>query len=283
MRFRRQDPSKVASDPSTSTSSERKPEAKPEGVAKVHRGKWPFKGSVFVEFQNKSDQEAFLSTSVSEPDSIKYGDTTLEILSKKDYCDKKIVEKGILPGEAFNSNLGKDGDKKTKGRSNLSGRNTFNAFKELEKEANIPGYSATGSSSSKPADEKKRKREEELEELKKKPLEFEFNGASLVTNEEGKVDPDSVLNPEKTVLAFKGVGDVKGEGSGDWRTLKDELNKHLKVKFVEFIEGSKDGKVAFNETVEDEKLKEIVDLNIKLGGEVLQWERVQGECFRDLS
>ncbi|KAF5114774.1 hypothetical protein DV454_002720 [Geotrichum candidum] len=68
-----------------------------------------FKGSVFVEFENLSDAEAFLALDPKP----KYGETELLIMSKKGYVDMKAAEHGF-----------------TTDANGSSGRRSFNAFKD---------------------------------------------------------------------------------------------------------------------------------------------------------
>lgn len=286
VRFRRADPSKVSSEyppkaeeaagassteASTSTSTS-EPAKREESTSKNNKpSKWPFKGSVFVEFSSKEEQEAFLEKAKSEPESLKYEGKTLEIMSKKDYCDMKIKEKGINPEDAYKREGGEFDGKKTTGRTNLSGKTSgFNAFKEMEKEEKF----GSSSSNNKNSEEEKKKRQEELEKKLNEDLEFDFNGVKLISNSKGEIDPETIPIPKNTVLSFKNVGDGK---EGDWKTLKDDLNKVQKPKFVEFPEGSKEGKVAFHDEINDEALEKIKGLEIKLGGNVVEWEKVNGE------
>lgn len=68
-----------------------------------------FKGSVFAEFENLSDADAFLALDPKP----KYGETELLIMSKKGYVDMKAAEHGFTTDANGNN-----------------GRRSFNAFKD---------------------------------------------------------------------------------------------------------------------------------------------------------
>lgn len=149
-----------------------------------------FKNSVFVEFATAQETNAFLDKAKeAEPvedggHGVKYGETALQVMSKcvcanrPAYVAMKMKEKGIDPG----SNQGKG-----------KGPRKFNAFREMEK----------------------RDGKEQVQSLRSQPLEFEYNGKTLITREDGTVDPASVEFPERSVLRFTGA--AKG---GNWKDLK---------------------------------------------------------------
>lgn len=235
----------------------------------------PFKGSVFVEFVDFDEMKAFISkgTSDSEEDHPKFGEHALKIMSKEDYCKMKMDEKGIDP-----STVQRGGGPKTNGSINKNAR--FNAFKELEREARgLPSAlgeqsdnrSKTSSSKAEDAEEKKKR----AQENRKNPLEFDFNGTKLTTTPEGTIEESSLSFPERSVVAFKGAGE-----GGNWRDLKETLISIHPTSFVEFPQGAVEGAVGFTSSLSEEKLAEIVERKLTVGGKVVDWSRVDEDQAR---
>ncbi len=214
----------------------------------------PFKGSVFVEFAEMDDRNKFLAQAAQkEPEQdggkgISFQDQELVAMSKDAYVKMKMEEKGIDPS----SNRINRGSEST--------HKKFNAFKEMNK----PDRARGGNNAEK---EDKPKRSD--------PLEFEYNGKQLTTRPDGTVDPAAVEFPPNSVLKFTGAG-----AGGNWKDLKDTLITVHPTSFVEFPTGAVEGAVGFKESLSDEKLAEIKSKNITVGGNVVQFERVDEETAK---
>lgn len=241
------------------------------------KGKKPsFKGSVFVEFVDFDQMKAFISKgqTESEDDRPKFAESALKIMSKDDYCKMKMEEKGIDP-----SSIQRGGAPKTNGTINRNAR--FNAFKELDREARGLPSALGGESSDKKtkpssnsgnAEEKKK----QAQENRKNPLEFDFNDSKLTTNPDGTIVESGLVFPEQSVLAFMGAGE-----GGNWRDLKETLISIHPTSFVDFPQGAMEGAVGFKSTLSDEKLAEIIERNLTVGGKVVTWSRVDEEQARE--
>lgn len=216
----------------------------------------PFKGSVFVEFAEMDDRNKFLAQAAAvEPEQdggkgVHFQDTQLVVMSKDAYVKMKMEEKGIDPS----SNRINRGSEQT--------HKKFNAFKEMNKQQR------DGSSRAKKDDQEKPKRSD--------PLEFEYNGKPLTTRPDGTVDPDAVEFPANSVLKFTGAGQ-----GGNWKDLKDTLVTVHPTSFVEFPTGAVEGAVGFKESLSDDKLAEIKSKNITVGGNVVEFVRVDEETAKN--
>lgn len=237
----------------------------------VKAKKPPFKGSVFVEFVNFEELKAFISKgqSENEEERPKYGETTLKIMSKDDYCKMKMQEKGIDPSTAHRS-----------GKQSANAKSIrFNAFKEMEREARgLPSALSGEVSSKKPAKAEKvdpAERAKQAKENRSKPLEFDFNGIKVTTKPDGTLEEEGLVFPEKSVLAFTGAGE-----GGNWKDLKETLMSIHPTAFVEFPQGAVEGAVGFKSTLSDDSLAEIISRNIMVGGKEVTWNRVDEERAR---
>lgn len=213
----------------------------------------PFKGSVFVEFAEMDDRNNFLSQAAQkEPEQdggkgITFQDKELVVMSKDAYVKMKMEEKGIDPANN-KINRGSDAPKK------------FNAFKEMNKRDGARGGD---------------RKQEDNKPKRSDPLEFEYNGKQLTTRPDGTVDPDAVEFPANSVLKFTGAGE-----GGNWKDLKDTLVTVHPTSFVEFPAGAVEGAVGFKEPLSDEKLAEIKSKNITVGGNVVEFSRVDEETAK---
>ena len=210
-----------------------------------------FKNSVFVEFASAAEMNAFLDKAKAEEPcedgghGVKYGETKLQVMSKPAYVEMKMKEKGIDP-DAEKRNPSKRGPRK------------FNAFRELEKEQ----HSQQGAAAAK--------------SLREEPLEFEYNGKTLTTRKDGSIDEAEVVFPERSVLRFTGASQ-----GGSWKDLKDTLSTLHPTSFVEFPADATEGAVGFREPVSDDKLADIQNKGITVGGSPVSWERVSEDKARD--
>lgn len=230
-----------------------------------------FKNSVFTEFESIDEMNEFLTKGKSE-EGIKYGEEKLLVMTKDEYCVMKMKEKGIDTSKA---KRGGGFERTSKpGSAPLSRPGKFNAFVEMEREAaglppseevhaeNKPGK---GSSSSKQADKAPKVKRSD-------PLEFVFNDAQLVTRPDETVEPDSVVFPERSVIAFEGAGE-----GGHWKELKYSLLEVAPTSFVEYPQGATSGAAGFKDTLPDDKYDEIVAKNIEIAGKPLTFSRVDEE------
>ena len=213
-----------------------------------------FKNSVFVEFADAAEMRAFLEKAkATEPQEdgghgIEYKGAKLVAMSKPAYVEMKMKEKGIDPNNNSSS---------SKSSSSKSGRK-FNAFREMERERR----SSDGPDVSK--------------STRSEPLEFEYNGQMLCTKPDGTIEADKVSFPAQSVLRF-----TNASKDGSWKDLKDTLSTLHPTLFVEFPAEAVEGVVGFREPVSDEKLREIQDKGITVGGSTVSWERVGEDKARD--
>ena len=235
--------------------------------------KAPFKGSVFVEFTDFEQMKEFLAKGNLEDAEHrpKFQEQDLKIMSKEDYCNMKIAEKGIDSSRLQRGGAGGSSSKPNAGPPG-KGSARFNAFREMEREARgLP----SALSEEKPKAEGASERKARAKENRSKPLEFEFNKVKLSTNPDGTIVESMLTFPEKSVLAFKGAGE-----GGNWRDLKETLLSIHPTSFVEFPNGAVEGAVGFSSTLEEDKLAEIVNRAITVGGQVVEWSRVDEDRAR---
>jgi len=238
--------------------------------------KAPFKGSVFVEFVEFDEMNAFLAKSNSEnvEERPKFTKEQLKVMTKEDYCNMKMVEKGIDPKTVQRGVAGGSGGKSS-GPGNKNIR--FNAFKELEREARgLPSaFNETKETEKKSKAEEAEDRRKRAHENRSKPYEFDFNDAKVTTNPDGTIVESTLKFPERSVLAFKGAGE-----GGNWKDLKETLISIHPTSFVEFPQGAIEGAVGFKTTLEDGKMAEIVSRAITVGGKAVEWSRVDEDRAR---
>lgn len=244
----------------------------------VKEKKKPFKGSVFVEFVHFEEMKSFVEKGESEnvEERPQFQGQELKVMSKDAYCQMKVTEKGLDPSSVQRGHTGGASTSTTQDSRGQQRTVRFNAFRELEREAR--GLPTLLDEDPLAAKVPKKSRAEEAEERKKqakenrsKPLDFEFNNVKLSTNPEGTIIESMLTFPEKSVLSFKGAGE-----GGNWRDLKETLLSIHPTSFVEFPNGAVEGAVGFKSTLDDEKLAEIVNRGITVGGQVVEWKR-EGE------
>lgn len=221
-----------------------------------------FKGSVFVEFASMDEATKFLSKGKTD-EGIKFGEAPLLVMSKDEYCQMKMKEKGIDPQA--------QAKRAPSGKVPLSRPGKFNAFTELAREEQgLPSSdevrAQNAAAKSAPGEKKSAKPK------RSDPLTFEFNDKMLVTREDETVDPATVEFPERSVIAFEGAGE-----NGNWRELKESLLQVAPTSFVEFPAGATSGAAGFKSTLSDEDFDTIVAKDLKIGDKPLKWSRVEGE------
>ncbi|CAO1613455.1 unnamed protein product [Jaminaea pallidilutea] len=214
----------------------------------------PFKGSVFVEFASMDDMDRLMQE-VKDGEQLRFRADLdpLQIMSKDDYCQMKMKEKGI---EATSTVRG--GGKGIKVLNPIKRPGNFNAFADMEKAAKEASGSDAHSDSTRT---RKVSRSD--------PLEFSFNGKPLITRADETVDPDAVASPERSVVSFSGAGE-----GGNWRELKETLLAVADTSFVDFPSGAVSGAVGFKEPLTDDQLAQIQAKNIEVGGKPIVWARV---------
>ncbi|PPR02286.1 hypothetical protein CVT24_011624 [Panaeolus cyanescens] len=180
-----------------------------------------FKGSVFVEFCDFDTVETFLK---SEPKPSWNGEE-LVIMTKEDYCEMKIKEKG-LTGKNANH------------RRELMTAKKFDAFREMAK--------------AKSGGEKK-------EEVKKDVF-LDFLGHKLLIKEDedgnGTIDENDVPYVKGATLKFTGcAGDVT------WSEIKDPIKAKFdgKAPYIKYARGENSGLVGFYKALSEEEIQYVKD------------------------
>ncbi|KIK92873.1 hypothetical protein PAXRUDRAFT_12982 [Paxillus rubicundulus Ve08.2h10] len=188
-------------------------------------GKKDFKGSVFVEFADMESVDAFLNADPKPS----WNDEELLIMSKEDYCDMKIKEKGLT---------GKAADLR---RDTISSRKGFNAFKEMEN----PSKQNHG-------------------RPKEKPEVFlDFMGTKIRVydddeEEVGYVKTEDVPFIKGATLKFTGCG-----GDANFTEMKAPLRERFaRVPYIQFSKGDDFGLVGFDKTLKEDEI-EYVKENVK--------------------
>lgn len=205
-----------------------------------------FKNSVFVEFADATEKDALLEKAKAvEP--VEDGGSGVQ------YKDMKLQ---IMSKPAYVEMKMKEKGIDPNDNKPSKGGRKFNAFREMERERH-------GAS-----DEPKSTRSD--------PLEFEYNGQLLCTKPDGTVDAEKVTFPAQSVLRFTNAAQ-----GGSWKDLKDTLTTLHPTSFVDFPADAVEGVVGFRESVSDDKLREIQDKGITVGGSAVSWERVNEDKARD--
>ncbi|CAO1628683.1 unnamed protein product [Sympodiomycopsis kandeliae] len=228
-----------------------------------------FKGSVFVEFAVLDEMNKFLEKAKAEP--VKYQDQELLVMTKDEYCQMKMKEKGIDPSTVRKPTPASE---RSSNYAPISRPGKFNAFIEMEREAKgLPSSEeARAQMAQSGGGSSDRKREPKPKAKRSDPLQFQFQDATLTTRPDETVDPDTVLFPASSVISFTGAG-----SEGHWKELKDELLKVAPTSFVEFGQGATEGAAGFKETLTDDQYNTIVSKEIKVGGQPITWSRVDEE------
>lgn len=205
-----------------------------------------FKNSVFVEFADVSEKDALLEKAKAvEPE--EDGGNGVQ------YKDVKLQ---IMSKPAYVEMKMKEKGIDPNDNKPSKGGRKFNAFREMERER----HNASDVPKSTRSD----------------PLEFEYNGQMLCTKPDGTVDADKVAFPAQSVLRFTNAAQ-----GGSWKDLKDTLTTLHPTSFVDFPADAVEGVVGFREPVSDDKLREIQDKSITVGGSAVSWERVNEDKARD--
>ncbi|THH06498.1 hypothetical protein EW145_g4041, partial [Phellinidium pouzarii] len=198
-----------------------------------------FKGSVFVEFSDMSTVERFLN---ADPKPTWNGEE-LKIMSKEDYCDMKVKEKGLTgKAAAFR-----------KERESGSGlRKGFNAFREMGKT-------------------KTEKREKG--ETARPEMFLEFMGKKIkVTDEDGgHIDEAEIPYVKGTALKLTGL-----DGSLLYEEVKNPLKERFtNAPFIKYDRGADSGLVGFSKALSEEDVAFIKEKVKTLNGKEVAWEAAE--------
>ncbi|KAF5353435.1 hypothetical protein D9756_008032 [Leucocoprinus leucothites] len=179
-----------------------------------------FKGSVFVEFADFSSVENFLK---ADPKPTWDGKELL-IMSKEDYCEMKIKEKGLTGKAAKNR------------RELLSRPRGFNAFQEMARSKSGGG------------DEKK-------SDGPAKDVYLDFMGKNILIKKDGEgngtVSAEDVPFVKGATLKFEGCsGDVS------WAEIKDPLKAKFdnRAPYIKYSRGDDSGFVGFHKALSEDEI-----------------------------
>ncbi|KAF4611811.1 hypothetical protein D9613_003940 [Agrocybe pediades] len=186
-----------------------------------------FKGSVFVEFTDFETVDQFLK---ADPKPTWEGKELL-IMTKGDYCEMKIKEKGLTGKSAIY-------------RRELISARKFDAFREMAKGKHTPG-----------------KEGEEKEEKKDVFLEFLGHKILIKKNEEGfgVIDEADIPFVKGVTMKFDGCG-----GDVAWSEVKDPIKARFdgKAPYIKYARGENSGLVGFYKPLTEEDI-EYVKTTIK--------------------
>lgn len=202
-----------------------------------------FKTSVFAEFADFETVDKFLK---ADPKPTFEGKELL-IMSKADYCDMKIKEKGLTGKAAVHRK-----EVIAKGRG-------FDAFKEMK---------AGGS-------EKPKQHNEAI-------LEYIGNRITIRRDHEGNgsVDPDDVPFVRGATLRFDGCG-----GDCTWSDIKDPLKEKFdgRPPYIKYSRGDDFGLVGFHKALTEEEISSVKELVKKVNGNEVTWSLPSGWFVSSLS
>ncbi|KAG6809523.1 hypothetical protein H0H92_015919 [Tricholoma furcatifolium] len=189
-----------------------------------------FKNSVFAEFADFSHVEAFLKADPKPT----FEDTELLIMSKGDYCEMKIKEKG-LTGKSANIR-----------REAMSSTRGFNAFREMERAKK---------------DDAKGKDRKAGPPAEKKDVYLEFMGSKLLIQQDeegaGSIKPEDVPFVKGATLKFEGCG-----GNVSWAEIKDPIKEKFdgRAPFIKYTRGDDWGLVGFHKALSEEEIQSVKDI-----------------------
>ncbi|KAJ3829652.1 hypothetical protein F5880DRAFT_1620546 [Lentinula raphanica] len=202
-----------------------------------------FKGSVFVEFTEPAGVEAFLK---ADPKPTWNGEDLL-IMTKHEYCEMKIKEKGLT---------GKNAERR---RDTMIKRN-FNAFAIPVSQGGLRKYT--------PAEDGKPKREVWLEFMGKKLL--------IERDEEGngRVKEEEIPFVKGSTLKFEGVGE-----NFSWNDIKIPLKDLFegRTPFIDYARGKNDGYVGMHKVLSDEDILNVKKTIRTINGNEITWSQVEEE------
>ncbi|KAJ3510261.1 hypothetical protein NLJ89_g4779 [Agrocybe chaxingu] len=185
-----------------------------------------FKGSVFTEFTEFDTVKKFLE---ADPKPTWNGNELL-IMTKEDYCEMKIKEKG-LTGKSANH------------RRELLSSKKFDAFREMAKAKSDGKGGAT--------------------EEQKKDVFLEFLGHKILIKQDedsnGTIDEKDIPFVKGVTLKFDGCG-----GDVTWSEIKDPIKERFdgKAPYIKYARGENSGLVGFYKPLSEEDI-EFIKTTIK--------------------
>ncbi|KAJ2921280.1 hypothetical protein H1R20_g15815, partial [Candolleomyces eurysporus] len=189
-----------------------------------------FKASVFAEFADFETVDKFLK---AEPKPTFEGKELL-IMSKVDYCDMKIKEKGLTGKAAVHR------------REILAKGRGFDAFKEMKSGADKP-----------------KQHNEAI-------LEYIGNRITIRRDYEGNgsVDPEDVPFVRGATLRFDGCG-----GDCTWSDVKDPLKEKFdgRPPYIKYSRGDDFGLVGFHKALTEEEISSVKELVKKVNEKEVTW------------
>lgn len=177
-----------------------------------------FKGSVFVEFADFSSVDAFLKADPKPT----WNNQELLIMSKGDYCEMKIKEKGLTGKAARNR------------RELMTRPRGFNAFQEMDK--------------GKPTTREKKSNDSTKE------VYLDFMGKNILIQHDnegnGTVSAEDVPLVKGATLKFEGCVDVK------WAQIKDPLKARFdnRAPYIKYSRGDDFGLVGFHKALSEDEI-----------------------------
>ncbi|KAE9389442.1 hypothetical protein BT96DRAFT_866347 [Gymnopus androsaceus JB14] len=196
-----------------------------------------FKGSVFVEFTEPSGVEAFLKADPKPS----WNGADLVIMTKEDYCEMKIKEKGLT---------GKNAERK---RDNMVKR-AFNAFTTPLSQGGLF----------------------KLDD--KKEIWLEFMGKKLRIERDdsgnGRVNEEEIPFVKGSTLKFEGVGE-----NFSWSDIKLPLKDIFegRTPYIDYTRGQNDGLVGFHKELSDEDILAVKKAVRTINGNEITWSSINEE------
>ncbi|KAF9450511.1 hypothetical protein P691DRAFT_758105 [Macrolepiota fuliginosa MF-IS2] len=176
-----------------------------------------FKGSVFVEFADFSTVEAFLKADPKPT----WEEKELLIMSKGDYCEMKIKEKGLTGKAAKNR------------REMMTRTRGFNAFQETSKP----------------------KGDDKQSDGAAKEVFLDFMGENILIHKDdegnGTVNAEDVPFVKSATLKFDGCG-----GDVSWAEIKEPLKAKFdnRAPYIKYSRGDDFGLVGFHKALSEEEI-----------------------------
>ncbi|KAL0571289.1 hypothetical protein V5O48_010680 [Marasmius crinis-equi] len=204
-----------------------------------------FKNSVFVEFTEPSGVQAFLNADPKPT----FDGKELLVMTKEDYCEMKIKEKGLK---------GKAADRK---RDTFNNRRGFSAFTVPKKEGGLAADDAA------PADGKP-KREVYMEYFGKKLLISKDNHGN------GTVKEEDIPFVKGSTLKFEGVGE-----NFSWNDIKNPIRELFdnKAPYIEYNRGDNHGLVGFHATLSEEDIEKVKNAVKTINDKEITWSQIPEE------
>ncbi|KDQ11241.1 hypothetical protein BOTBODRAFT_35542 [Botryobasidium botryosum FD-172 SS1] len=203
-----------------------------------------FKGSVFCEFQHEEYAKAFLDQ-VPAPS---FNGVKLLIMSKKDYCEMKIREKGLDPSTL-----------KLEEAYTPAEYRGFNAFKQKAL-----------------AEKKEKGLEDETKKLSG-DLYFDYGKTRIKIQPDGTVDEKDAKWEPRSALKYTGAGEGQNLPSWNWAEVKRPLKDHFaRLPYVK-VAGGDSGFLGFSRTINDDDVELVKSKLPEIAGKEVTWSRPSEE------